>query len=225
MPPVPASEADLRERERLLWAETTRSQLLAGVMSDVSSSIDARGILPGALTVWGHRATAVIVGGPPSERRPVVGAAERTDGVRVVAFAHEALLDGKTATDSAALRFVVSAARWAGAKRCCGVHASENTGIGSDATAVDDPSTTARPLRVAVVGRSADWLRALLDRAPDAGWLTAGEWTPETECDVVVWHGETGSADKLATAVDGTSSPIHYTACVVMCPRLFSLPL
>lgn len=209
MPPVPVSDAELRERERMLWAETARTQLLAGVSGGgVSSCFDSRGILPGALTVWGDRATAVVVGGPPSERRPVVGAAERIDGVRVVAFAHEALLDGKTATDPAALRFVVSAARWAGARRFSGVHTSagtsETAGIGPDATGVDDRMATARPLRVAVVGRSADWLRALLDRAPDTGWVSVGEWTHETECDVVVWHGATGSGDKLTTTTDGT---------------------
>jgi hypothetical protein len=179
MPPLPPLEVPPphdHEPEREQWAEATRTRLLEGV----GVAIDTRGILPGSLCVWGEKSTPVVLGGGPSvdDRRAVVGAAERADGSRVVAFAHEALLDGKTATDAAALRLVVNAAQWAAQQRSTQV-------------------------RVAVIGRSAAWLHELIDRAPEAGWVAAGEWAPGVECDVVVWHGATGSADALVAGADG----------------------
>lgn len=69
---------------------------------------------PGAVSVFGPNASAVVMGPAGAGQAAVVAAGEAEGGGRVVAFGHNGYFGGKALDDGDTLRLVVNAVRWAG---------------------------------------------------------------------------------------------------------------
>lgn len=158
-----------------------RSEDVAAILLDGVDRVSTRDILPASLFIFGPLASAVL----GHDKQPIVGAAAVLDSsARVVAFAHEALVDSKvTADNPGCVRFVWNAIKWAS-----GRVTSQN----------QQPS-----LRLACLGRSQSWLDnfvSTINSAASAGVVAAGVWCPGHSCDVILWHGIDGSADLVRSA-------------------------